>query len=187
MIGPYRIEGHAIVSADDRIAGPDGVTPPALRHEGDWRRFQAALDRAAVVVLGRLGHAANPNAAGRRRLVVSTAAAGLERRPDAWWWNPAAVPAADALAQAAPGAGTAAVVGGRRVFDLFLGLGYDAFVLVRMPGVVLGAGVPVFSTIGADRTADELLAAAGLRAALPEPLDEHASAVLTRWVRPPLC
>lgn len=183
MIGGHRIEGHAIVSADDRIAGPDGLTPPALRHEEDWRRFQAALDEASLVVLGRLGHEANPNPAGRRRLVLSSGVAALEQRPDAWWWNPAGLSAAEAMATAAPEGGTAAVVGGRRVFDLFLGLGYDAFVLVRMPAVTVGEGVPLFSAAASGLTAEHSLAAAGLRPGEPEGLDPAGSAVLTRWFR----
>ena len=89
--------GHAIVSADDRIADASGLTPPSLRIAADWDRFQAALDRSVVTVVGRLGHEANPNRRGRNRLVLSSHADGVERRPDAWWWNPAAAPLADAL------------------------------------------------------------------------------------------
>ena len=44
----YSIEGHAIVSADDRIAGADGLTPPSLNNPADWARFQAALDDAVL-------------------------------------------------------------------------------------------------------------------------------------------
>ena len=35
-VRPVRIAGYAIVSDDDRIAGPDGLVPPALRNEKDW-------------------------------------------------------------------------------------------------------------------------------------------------------
>ncbi len=87
-VADYRIEGHAIISEDERIAGPDGQTPAALRNETDWRRFQAALDAAAVVLLGRRSHEANPDPKGRNRLVVSSSAGGVERRSDGWWWNP---------------------------------------------------------------------------------------------------
>ena len=62
-----RIEGYAIVSDDDLIAGPDGRTPDALRNEADWAYFQRELDRADLVALGRLGHEANPNVRQRRR------------------------------------------------------------------------------------------------------------------------
>ena len=51
------IIGHAVVSADGRIADRHRQMPAILRNDKDWLRFQAALDRAALVVLGRLGHA----------------------------------------------------------------------------------------------------------------------------------
>ena len=108
MIGAFRIEGHAIVSADDRIADAGGAMPPALHNEADWRNFQAALRVAAVVVLGRRSHELSPNPAKHRRLVMSSSVPGIERRPDAWWWNPAGIPTAEALANVAPGGGVAA-------------------------------------------------------------------------------
>src|SRR4029079_18736879 len=119
VIGRWSIHGHAIVSADDRIADADGVTPPSLRNDADWARFRGALDAAAVIVLGRLGHEANPNRKKRNRLVLSSSAKGIERHTDAWCWNPAKIPVEEALGRAAPDGGIAAVPGGRRVFDLF--------------------------------------------------------------------
>lgn len=184
MTASYSIEGHAIVSADDRIAGPDGLTPPSLRNEADWARFQAALDRAAVTVLGRLGHEANPNRKGRNRLVLSSSAKSVERRPDAWWWNPAEASLAEALARAAPRGGVVAVPGGRRVFDLFLDTGFDEFHLARATRVRLGEGVPVFSAVASGLDSAAVLARAGLVAAAPEWLDEGAGVSLTLWRRP---
>ncbi len=184
MIGPWSIHGHAIVSADDRIAGPDGLTPESLRNEADWLRFQAALDAAAVTILGRLGHAANPNVKGRNRLVLSSSARGIERRADAWWWNPTDAPLGEALAAAAPGGGIAAVPGGRRVFDLFLAIGFDAFHLSRAEGVRLPDGVPIFSDVSPGRSAGAILAAHGLVAGPVEMLDATARVSLTVW-RPP--
>ena len=116
-----------------------------MRNEADWRRFQQALDEAAVTVLGRLGHEANPNVKGRNRLVLSSSAQGVERRADAWWWNPADAPLEAALRQAAPAGGIVAVPGGRRVFDLFLELGFDEFHLARARSVRIPDGIPVFS------------------------------------------
>ena len=43
------IVGHAIVSADGMIADRHHRTPPELRNDADWRRFQAALDAAAPI------------------------------------------------------------------------------------------------------------------------------------------
>ncbi|HVL71523.1 MAG TPA: hypothetical protein VM434_06515, partial [Beijerinckiaceae bacterium] len=102
------IHGYALVSADDRIADADGRTPDSLRNEADWAYFQRELDRAALVVLGRLGHEANPNP-GRTRMVVTSRVAGLERGPEGWLWNPARVPWAQAAAAALPGGGRVAV------------------------------------------------------------------------------
>lgn len=180
----HRLIGHAIVSADDRIADATGATPPALRNEADWNRFQAALDSAAVTVLGHLGHEANPNPKGRNRLVLSSSAAGVERRADAWWWNPAQASLADALALAAPTGGVVAVPGGRRVFDLFLGIGFDEFHLARAARVELADGIPLFSTIGPGRTAADVLVAHGLRPGTSETLDPAAGVSLTVWRRP---
>lgn len=179
----YRIEGHAIVSADDRIAGADGLTPAALNNAADWTRFQAELDGAALVVLGRLSHAANPNRRNRPRLVVSSSSRGIERRSDAWWWNPAGVSLADALAAAAPGGGIVAVPGGRLVFDLFLDLGFDAFYLSRSAHVRLPDGISAFSEVADGKTADAVLAGHGLLIDRREALDSTAGVTLTVWRR----
>ena len=181
MIGPYAIHGHAIVSADHRIAGADGRVPTSLRNDADWARFQAALDAAVVTVLGRVGHEANPNPKGRNRLVLSASARGVERRQDATWWNPAAAPVAEALRAAAPAGGVAAVVGGRRVFDLFLEIGFDQFHLVRAARVRLPDGVAIFSGIESGRTAEAILAAHGLAAGRRERLDANADVSLVVW------
>jgi hypothetical protein len=182
-VSGYRIEGHAIVSVDGRIAGADGRTPPALRNDADWARFQAALDAAAAVVLGRIAHEHNPNVAKRNRIVVSSSAQGLERRADAWWWNPANLPVAEAFAAAAPRGGTIAVPGGRRVFDLFLGIGYDAFHLARAAGVKMPKGVPIFSAVNSDTLPEEILAEAGLAPDAPEVLDRAKGVTLVTWRR----
>ncbi len=181
MRGRWRFEGHAIVSADDRIADASGRTPAALRNAADWQRFQRELDRAAVVALGRIGHAHNPNAAGRPRLVLSSAARGVERRGDAWWWNPAEADLDAALAAAAPSGGLVAVPGGQRVFDLFLAVGYDAFHLARAGGVVLGAGPRVFSACRPDHPAEAVLAAHGLTPGEHEEIDPAAGVSVTVW------
>lgn len=183
MIAGYRIEGHAIVSGDDRIAGPDGNTPPELSNEADWLRFQRALDAAAVVVVGRLSHEANPNVRRRNRLIVSSSSSGIERRPDGWWWNPEKAPLADALCQASPAGGTAAVPGGRLIFDLFRTFGFDAFHLARCEDVRLPGGVPLFSAVDVGLGADAILASDGLVAGPREILDPAANVSLVVWRR----
>ena len=178
----YVFHGHAIVSADDRIADASGLTPPSLRITADWDRFQAALDRAVVTVIGRLGHEANPNHRGRNRLVLSSHADGIERRPDAWWWNPAGVSLDAALALAAPGGGIVAVPGGRRVFDLFLGIGYDEFHLTRAERVRVGEGVALFGGVASGDSADRVLAAHGLLSDPPVAIDDGVR--LAVWRKP---
>jgi dihydrofolate reductase len=178
----YAIHGHAIVSDDDKIADAQSRMPEALRNKADWQRFQDALDRAAAVLLGRKGHFAHPDRHGRNRIVVSSAARGIERRADAWWWNPNEVPLAVALAEAAPRGGIIAVPGGQRVYDAFLKSGgFDEFHLVRAHGVTLGDGVFLFGDCAAGRTAEEVLTAHG-HAPMPEQvLDRQARVVLTVW------
>lgn len=180
----YRIEGHAIVSADDCIADASGQTPAELANDADWRRFQAALDEAAVVLLGRLSHEANPNTAGRNRLVVSSRANGVERRADGWWWNPANARLAVALKSAAPEGGIVAVPGGHLIFDMLLAgpPGFDAFHLARATRVSIPGGVPVFSAIAEGQRAEDILAAHGLFPGALETIDP-AGITLTVWRR----
>ena len=61
---PIEINGYAIVSDDDRIAGPDGLIPASLRNEKDWECFQRALASSDLVVLGRRSHELAPNVRG---------------------------------------------------------------------------------------------------------------------------
>ena len=172
------IVGHAIVSADGRIADREHRMPPSLRSDADWRRFQAALDASALVVLGRRGHEAHPNP-GRRRLVATSRADGLEPDPRdgrATLWNPAAVGFTEACDRLGIEAGTVAVTGGTEVFDLFLEL-YTRFDLVTAEAVEIPDGVPCFS--GGEPTA--VLAAAGLRVEGSEELEPGVR--LEEWRR----
>ena len=84
---PIEINGYAIVSDDDRIAGPDGLIPASLRNEKDWDFFQRALAGSDLVVLGHRSHELAPNVRGDQRLVVSRGAAGLEQHANVWLWN----------------------------------------------------------------------------------------------------
>lgn len=173
------IEGHAIVSVDGMIAAADGTMPPALRNEADWRIFQAALDAAALVVLGRLGHERHPNP-GRRRLVLTRSVAALEADPgDALTqlWNPAGMAIADVLRQLGIAEGTVAITGGTGTFDLFLPL-LDRFVLSEVRDLTLPDGIACF-TKGHPRL---VLPGAGLEARDMELIDRGV--VQTQWVRP---
>jgi dihydrofolate reductase len=174
-----RFEGHAIVTADGRIADAAGGMPKALHNAEDWRRFQAALDESVLVVLGRLGHQRHPNP-GRPRLVLTSSVTAIA--PDganATLYNPAGASLAAVLAQLGIAAGTVAVTGGTRVFDAFLPL-LDDFALAEINDFALPDGRPCFST-GHPRT---VLAAAGLRPLRVELIDPAAQVSLTHWARP---
>jgi hypothetical protein len=177
------VEGHAIVSEDGMIADAQGEMPPGLRNETDWRLFQAALDRTALVVLGRLGHERHPNP-GRRRLVMTRQATRLAPDPSdprATFWNPASMPVETALQLLGVTGGILAVTGGTETFDFFLPH-YDRFVLSEVPGLLIPGGAPCF-TGGAPPLA---LANAGLAARETLVLDPEAGVTQTQWRRTPL-
>jgi hypothetical protein len=175
------IHGYAIVTDDDRIAGADGATPAGLRNEADWLNFQHELDLADLIVLGRLGHQANPNLKGRRRLVVSNAARGLEARDGDLWWRPAATPWSVVSQALLPAGGRVAVPGGQGVFDLFLSIGYEAFHLTRGHGVLAPGGRALFSACDSGMSAEAVLTDAGLTAGETRVLDAGANVTLTVW------
>jgi dihydrofolate reductase len=174
--GRWRFEGHAIVSADERIADSDGRMPASLRNEADWAYFQRHLDEAAVVVTGRLGHEAHPNKPGRRRLVFTsrTPDGGFRREGDVAFLDPSRAPLADALA-AFSSPGIVAVTGGTAVFDWFAERSlFDAFHLARARQALIPGGRPLFS----GGPAEAALAAGGLRLAETVALDPAAGVVL---------
>ena len=160
------IAGHAIVSADGRIADHHRQMPAALRNDKDWARFQSALDGAALVVLGRLGHEAHPNP-GRRRLVATSRIGRLERIDDfVTLWNPSGIDFRDVAVELGITTGTIAVTGGQQIFDYFLRR-FTHFDLVTVDAALLPEGVPCFS----GGWPDEMLALAGLRVVEREQLD----------------
>jgi hypothetical protein len=151
------IIGHAVVSADGRIADRNRQMPAILRNDKDWLRFQASLDRAALVVLGRLGHEAHPNR-GRRRLVLTNRIDRLEPVDElVTLWNPSRMDFRDVLSELGITEGVVAVTGGQQVFDYFLRR-FTQFELVTVDGVLIPDGVPCFS----GGWPDEMLAQAGL-------------------------
>lgn len=177
MSGQFIIEGHAIVSVDGMIADGAGTYPAALRNDADWRLYQAALDRAAVVVTGRKGHERFPNP-GRRRLVLTRSVARLADDPRdrrATLWNPAGLGLRDALAEMGIREGIVAITG---VFDAFIGA-YDRFALSESHRLLIPGGTPCFSA-GHPRV---VLADAGLRPETVELIDAEAMVTTTLWVR----
>ncbi len=175
------IHGYAIVSDNDCIADASGRTPEALRNEADWAYFQAELNKSAVTVLGRLGHEANANPKGRLRMILSSSSPGLERRADGWWWDPAKLPWDEAIRTILPLGGRVAVPGGRQVFDLFLGIGYDAFHLTRAEGTHVPDGIPVFSECQTGKSAETILSERGFVPVERQVLDPLGRVALTIW------
>ncbi|MGH2342450.1 hypothetical protein ACRC7T_13325 [Segnochrobactraceae bacterium EtOH-i3] len=155
------------------------------RNEVDVASFQTALDPARLTLLGRLSHEAAPNHRGRLRLVVTRTVAALEGRADCWWWNPAGLPLAEALAAMIPGGGAVAVPGGQDIFDLIGADGVDEVPLARATRVRMGAGRGLFVACEAGLAARDVLAAGGLVADAPLWLDEPAGVSLTIWRRVP--
>lgn len=154
------IEGHAIVSADGMIGDRAGGVPPELRNEADWRQYQAALDRSALVVLGRKGHQRFPNP-GRRRLVLTRAVDSLAPDPsdqNATFWNPAGIPFEDVLGRLGIHEGTIAIAG---VFDA-LADRLTGFTLSESHRLVLPGGTPCFAD-GHPRTVLTRLGLPGIR------------------------
>jgi hypothetical protein len=178
---PIEIKGYAIVSDDDRIAGPDGLMPASLRNEKDWECFQRALAGSDLVVLGHRSHELAPNVRGDLRLVVSRGAAGLEQHANVWWWYPARIGWVEVAKELLPRGGDVAVPGGQAVFDLFLKIGFDAFHLSRAHGVKLPGGRALFSGCDAGLSAEAVLTSAGLRLSEKIVLDAEHVVDMSVW------
>ncbi|MDE2380166.1 MAG: dihydrofolate reductase [Bradyrhizobium sp.] len=158
--------------------------PDALKFEGDKKFFEAALDRAALVVHGRHSHEGQPNSPKRKRLVLTRKVAALAPDPDtpnASLWNPAGATFEEACAFAGVASGTAAIIGGPVVFDLFMDR-YDTFWLSEAPHVRLPGGEGCFVGVPA-RTPHQVLASHGLRPGTPHLLDPASEVTVTPWRR----
>jgi hypothetical protein len=177
------ITGYAIVSDDDKIAGAEGLIPPSLRNEEDWRLYQREQEVANLVVFARLSHELEPNIHKTPRLVVSREAAGLEQRPDAWWWDPRRTTWEEVAARLLPTGGRVAVGGGQVVFDLFLMIGFGGFHLSRAHGVKLPGGRSVFSACDKGVPAATVLEQHGLSLSKTIPLDPAHGVEKTIWGR----
>ena len=117
----------------------------SLRNEADWDYFQSELDRADLVVLGRLGHRPIPMPRIDAGWFCPARRADWNAKSDAWWWNPAEASWREATRILLPDGGRVAVPGGQAVFDLFSALGYEAFHLSRAGGVRCPAAAYLFA------------------------------------------
>ena len=177
------ITGYAIVSDDDKIAGADGLIPPSLRNEEDWKLYQREQEVANLVVFARRSHELEPNIHKTPRLVVSREAPGLEQRPDGWWWDPRRTTWEEVAARLLPTGGRVALGGGQVVFDLFLMIGFDGFHLSRAHGVKLPGGRSVFSACDKGVPAATVLEQHGLSLSKTIPLDLAHDVEMTIWER----
>lgn len=178
------IEGYVIVSADGMLADAAHVMPDALKFEGDKRFFEAALDRAALIVHGRHSHEGQPNSPQRKRLILTRKIATLAPDPDApkaSLWNPHGASFREACAFAGVASGTVAIIGGPVVFDLFMDR-YDTFWLSEAPQVRLPGGEGCFPQVP-QRTPQQVLSAHGLRPGEPRMLDAAHDVTVTPWRR----
>ena len=185
MQGPFRIEGQAIVSEDGMIADSTGLMPNSLKFPSDQKVYAEALERAAILVNGRLSYEWQANSARRLRLVVTRQVAGLAPDPgnaNARLWNPAGAALEEACAALGVKGGEIAVIGGTFVFSLFLAIGYDAFHLSHAPGVRLPGGAPAFREQDGGRSPEDVLAGAGLTAGPVRRFDDGVTMVA--WTRP---
>jgi hypothetical protein len=179
-----RIEGYVIVSADGMLADSRNVMPEALKFEGDKAFFTAALDRADLIVHGRNSYEDQPNSPDRTRIILTRKVAALApdpSNPKATLWNPAGATFAAACEQAGVQAGTAAIIGGPVVFDMFMDR-YDVFWLSVAPRVTLPGGEPCFPGVPA-RSPQVVLAAHGLHAGEAQMLDAADQVSVTPWRR----
>jgi dihydrofolate reductase len=183
-VSTLRVEGYVIVSADGMLANAAHVMPKALKFEGDKRFFNAALDRADLIVHGRHSYEDQPNSPRRKRILVTRTVGALASdpsNPKAILWNPAGASFEAACERAGVPAGTVAIIGGPEVFGMFLDR-YDTFWLSQASKVQLPDGEACFPGVPAHSPQD-ILAAHGLKAGEAQILDQAHAVSVTPWRR----
>ena len=184
MMPRLRIDGYVIVSSDGMLANAARMMPDELKFEGDKQFFNAALDRADLIVHGRNSYEDQPNSPQRKRIIVTRrigATAPDPSNPKAVLWNPAGASFEAACDAAGVRAGTVAIIGGPDVFEMFMDL-YDTFWLSQAPRVRLPGGEPCFPGVSA-RSPEQVLAASGLKAGEARILDRADGVRVTPWQR----
>ena len=178
------LEGYVIVSADGMLANADREMPDQLKFKGDQEFFNAALDRADLIVHGRHSYEGQPNSPKRRRIILTSKTAALApdpANPNATLWNPAGATFEQASDYAGIRSGAVAIIGGPDVFGMFLDR-YDTFWLSQAPHVWLPGGHPCFPGVPA-LSPQQILSAHGLRAGEPRILDPADDVSVTPWRR----
>jgi hypothetical protein len=179
-----RIEGYVIVSADGMLADASGVMPAALKFDADQRFFEAALDGVDLIVHGKNSFEDQPRSPQRKRIVLTRSVPALARDPEnpkATLWNPAGALFEDACRESGVTSGTAAIIGGPVVFEMFMDR-YDTFWLSQAHKLTLPGGMGGFLDVPS-RSPQEILAAHGLRADGVRVLDAEHSVDVTAWRR----
>src|SRR6201995_3697656 len=179
-----RIEGYVIVSADGMLANARHVMPDELKFEGDKQFFNAALDRADLIVHGRRSFEDQPNSPLRRRIILTGKIDALAPDPSnlkATLWNPAGASFEAACERAGVGGGIIAIIGGPGVFGMFLDR-YDTFWLSQAPRVLLPGGEPCFPRVPR-HSPQEILAAHGMSPGDAQILDAAPGVSVTPWRR----
>src|ERR1700712_4931120 len=111
------------------LANADRVMPDQMKFKSDQEFFNAALDRADLIVHGRRSYEGQPNSPKRRRIILTAKTAALAPDPsnrNATLWNPAGAAFEQACDYAGAGSGVVAIIGGPAVFAMFLDR-YDTF------------------------------------------------------------
>lgn len=179
-----RIEGYVIVSADGMLADGRGEMPAALKFDADQRFFESALDRVDLIVHGHNSFEDQPRSPARRRIWVTHTAPALARDPDnanATLWNPAGASFEYACRHAGVTSGTVAIIGGPAVFAMFLDR-YDTFWLSQAHRLTIPGGRGAFPGIP-EQSAQDILAAHGLKATDTRVLDAAQNVDVTAWRR----
>jgi dihydrofolate reductase len=179
-----RINGYVIVSADGMLANAAHVMPEELKFEGDKQFFDAALDRADLIVHGRNSYEDQPNSPRRKRIILTGSIAAIApdpSNPQATLWNPAGASFEAACNFAGVRSGTVAIIGGPEIFGMFMDR-YDTFWLSQAPRVRLPGGEPCFPGVPA-QSPQQILAAHGLKAGEAQILDSGADVSVTPWRR----
>jgi hypothetical protein len=179
-----RLDGYVIASADGMLANAARVMPDELKFEGDNQFFSAALDRADLIVHGRNSHEGQPNSPRRKRIILTRRVGTVApdpSSPQAVLWNPAGASFEAACDVAGVRSGTAAILGGPDVFEMFMDR-YDTFWLSQARRVRLPGGEPCFPGVPM-RSPEEILAAHGLKAGEARILDRANDVRVTPWRR----
>jgi dihydrofolate reductase len=166
------------------LANAHRVMPDRLKFEGDKQFFNAALDRADLIVHGRHSCEDQPNSPKRKRIIVTRSIDALApdpSNPKATLWNPTGATFEAACDGAGVDSGTVAIIGGPNVFAMFLDR-YDTFWLSQALQVRIPDGEPCFPGVP-QRSPQDILAAHGLKAGDAQTLDAAEGVSVTPWRR----